>query len=240
MPVQSDFTSRFIIDWVYRKLGFPTIAVEVEEPAVLDAIDDTLELFQKYRPKVYEDPRVLTKGRYKLDPPDNTVGLLDVDFMRNDVGTDYQSLEGSLLYDPFYFLSAGGLTGVDVQTYDMTRHWIEIMAREFGAEEGFYELEDYSVLIQIPGNFKVTLFWAMPYDSLADVPRAYQQLFLNLVLAKVRQILGFIRSKYASVPGAGGSVQMDGEYLRERGYQDEEKYTQELMRISPHYVPSMG
>jgi len=81
----------------------------------------------------------------------------------------------------------------------------------------------------------------MPWTGLENLHRPYQQLFLNLTLAKSRQILGHIRGKFAQgVPGAGTMVQLDGEYQREKGAADEEKYTDELIRTSPYFLPSLG
>jgi hypothetical protein len=240
MVAPSGFHEQFIIDWVRKKLGDPTVQVELDETQIKQCIDDVMELFQKYKPKEQYVSQPYARGHFLIDPPEDAIGVLDVEFSRKDYSS-YEDIEGALLYDPFYFLSAGGLSGVDVQTYDLIRHWTEIISREFGSEEGSILLDDGRLFIQLPGQFLVSIKWAMPLDSLNDIHRPYQQLFLNLVLAKSRQILGHIRGKYAQgVPGAGGMVQMDGEYQREKGAADEEKFTDELMRISPHFLPTMG
>jgi len=240
MVAPTGFHEQYIIDWVRKKLGDPTINVELDETQIKQNIDDVLELFQKYKPKETYVSQEYPRGYHFIDPPDNAVGVLDVEFSRSDYSS-YESIEGALLYDPFYFLSAGGLSGIDVQTYDLVRHWTEVIAREFGSEEGCIFLDDGRLFIQVPGTMKVSIKWALPLDGLSSVHRPYQQLFLNLVLAKSRQILGHIRGKYAQgVPGAGGMVQLDGEYQRTKGAEDEEKYTQELIRTSPHFLPSLG
>jgi len=96
-------------------------------------------------------------------------------------------------------------------------------------------------MMQVPGTFDVTVKWAMPWDDLGDLHRPYQQIFLNLTLAKSRQVLGNIRGKFAQgVPGAGGMVQLDADYQRTKGEQDELKYTEELIRISPHFIPGLA
>lgn len=240
MTTPAGFTEKYIIDWVRKKLGDPTINVELDETQIKQSIDDVIELFQKYRPKEYYQGLTFDRGYHLVTPPANALGVLDVEFIRMDYAS-YESVEGALLYDPFYFLSAGGLSGMDVQTYDLVRHWIEVISREFGAEEGYELLDDSRVFIQVPGTFRVSIKWALPWESLENLHRPYQQLFLNLVLAKSRQILGHIRGKFSQgVPGAGGQVQLDGEYQRQKGENDEKQYTDELMRISPHFIPSMG
>lgn len=241
MVAPADFTDAYIIDWVRKKLGDPTVCVELDETQIKQIIDDVIELFQEYRPKEYLVGNIYARGYHRIEPPEGAMGVLDVEYVRRTY-TDYEQIEGALLYDPFYFLSSGGITGVDIQTYDMVRHWIEIISREFGAEEGHILLDDGSLFIQVPGDFHVTIKWAMPWDNKCqNLHRPYQQIFLQLVLAKSRIVLGQIRSKFEQgVPGAGGMVQMDGVYQRDKGERDEEKWMDELKRISPHFIPSLG
>jgi hypothetical protein len=234
------FNDTYIIDWVRKKLGDPTVQVELDETQIMHCIDDTTELFQKYKPKELYTTQQLATGKYLVDPPDNAIGILDVEFVRQDYQS-FEAIEGALLYDPFYFLSAGGISGIDVTMYANVRQWVEIISRLFGAEEGYILLDDGRLFVQVPGTFNVTYKWAMPWESLVDLHRPYQQLYLNLVLAKSRQILGHIRGKFnQGVPGAGGMVQLDGDYQREKGATDEEKYLDELTKISPHFIPSMA
>jgi len=239
MPITSSFNEQYIIDWIRKRFGDPTVAVELDETQIKTCIEETQELFEKYRPKENYIAELYAKGFHLIDPPENAHGLLDAEYVREDYSS-YEDVEGALMYDPFYFLSAGGISGIDIQTYDQIRHWIELISREFGSEEGHILLDDGRVFIQLPGMMRVTLKWAMPYAGLEDVHRPYQMLFTNLVLAKCRIILGSIRGKFASVPGAGGAVQMDGDYQRDKGERDEIKWTDELMRISPHFIPTMG
>jgi hypothetical protein len=235
------FNETYIIDWVRKKFGDPTVQVELDETQIVQCIDDTIELFQKYRPKEQYTNQQLAKGYYLVDVPSfDAIGVLDVEFVRKEY-MSFESIEGALLYDPFYFLSAGGISGIDITTYANVRQWVEIISRLFGAEEGYILLDDGSLFVQVPGTFDVTFKWAMPWDDLTGLHRPYQQIFLNLVLAKSRQILGHIRGKFnQGVPGAGGMIQLDGDYQREKGAADEEKYLDELMRISPHFIPSLG
>lgn len=240
MVAVCDFTEQYIIDWTKKKLGDPVLCVELEEVQMTHIIDDVLELFQKYKPKELYVGREYQRGYHYITSPDEAIGVLDVEFVRSDYQS-YESIEGALLYDPFYFLSAGGISGIDVQTYDLVRHWTEIISREFGSEEGYILLDDGNLFIQVPGVFNVTVKWAMPWDGLCDLHRPYQQLFLKLVLAKAMTVLGNIRGKFQQgVPGAGGMVSLDGDWLRQTGMAEEEKHIEELKRISPHFIPHLG
>lgn len=240
MPTNDEFTEQYIRSWVLRALGAPTINVELEEIQIDQKIQDTLEIFQKYRPKETYIGNNYPRGFHYLTAPTDAIGVLDVEFVRSDYSS-YESVEGALLYDPFYFLSAGGITGMDVTTYDLVRHWIEVISREFGAEEGYILFDNADLFIQVPGTYRVGVKWAMPWNGLEDCHRPYQQLFLTLTLAKCKQILGNIRGKFAQgVPGAGGMVQLDGDYLKQTGRDEETQALDELKRISPHFIPSVG
>lgn len=234
------FNEGYVMDWINKKLGAPAVCVELEETQLKYIIDDVIELFQEYRPKEFYVGQQYQRGYHYITAPEDAIGILDVEFVRNDYQS-YESIEGALLYDPFYFLSAGGISGIDVQTYDLVRHWTEIIAREFGSEEGYIPLDDGNLYMQVPGTFDVTFKWAMPWTGLCDMHRPYQQIFLKLALAKAMVVLGNIRGKFSQgVPGAGGMVQLDGDWMRQQGLVDEEKYTEELKRISPHFLPSLG
>lgn len=238
MTTPAGFTEKYIIDWVKKKLGDPTINVELDETQIKQSIEDTIELFQKYRPKEYYQSTVLSEGYHLIAAPDGSMGVLDVEFVQSSAD---QGVTAEDVFNPFYFISYGGIGGVDIQTHQLMKHWIEVMQRAFGSEEGYELLDDGRVFITVPGEYKVSIMWAMPWSGLADLHRPYQPLFLNLVLAKCRQILGQIRGKYPQgVPGAGGQVQLDGEYQKTKGQEDETKYTDELMRISPHFIPTLG
>jgi hypothetical protein len=234
------FNEAYIIDWIHKKLGGPAVCVELEETQLKHIIDDVMELFQEYRPKELYIGGQYQRGYHYITAPDEAIGVLDVEFVRQDYQS-YESIEGALLYDPFYFLSAGGISGIDVQTYDLVRHWVEIISREFGSEEGYILLDDGNLFLQVPGTFSVTIKWAMPWVGLCDLHRPYQQIFLKLALAKAMVVLGNIRGKFSQgVPGAGGMVSLDADYLRQTGEAEEKAYIDELKRISPHFIPSLG
>lgn len=238
MPAK--FTDEDIIERVKSRFGYPVVNVELDETQITDAIEDSLEIFQKYRPKVSSNSSsFLNKGVHRLDPPEGHLGLLDVEFIRYD-RLDNMSVEANLLHDPFYFISSGAIGGMDVTLYDLTRHWIEIVGREFSAEFDYEYKPDLGLYLFLPADAKVKIEWAMPYGSAEEVPTNYQHLFLKLVTGKSRQILGHIRSKYSGVPGAGGIVQMDGQEQLIQGRQEEEEAITEMIRISPHYVGFFG
>lgn len=238
MPSPSDFTEEYLEEYVRTKLGYPVIQVELDDAHIEMAIRDSIELFQKYRPLQYIQGQLMAKGTYLISPPEDSMGVLDIDYsVQNQL--DSMSVEAALLYDPFYFISSGAIGGVDIQLYDMTRRWMELVGRVFSAEFD-WESTDDGLFMYIPQTAKVKIVWAMPYDGLSDIRREYQTLFQDLVVAKSRQILGDIRNKYGGIPGAGTVVQLDGATQKQQGMQEEQTITDELKRISPHYIPSYG
>jgi hypothetical protein len=42
-------------------------------------------------------------------------------------------------------------------------------------------------------------------------------------------MLGHIRGKYESTPGPGGGMRLDGQYMREKGWELKEKWQEELL-----------
>jgi len=237
MVLPAAFTEAYILDYIKTRLGESVVDVELSEPQIRLCIEDTVELFERHRPRQYIQASYLNDGIHEITPPEDNMGVLDVDYTMRS--TTDMSVEAALLYDPFYFISSGAIGGLDIQLYDMTRHWMEIAGRVLSGEFE-WEMTDEGLFILTPFNVKCRITWAMTYEDLTQLRKEYHPLFLNLVLAKSRQILGSIRSKYAGVPAAGGMMQLDGEWLREKGAADEEKYVDELMRTSLSYIPSYG
>ena len=48
-------------------------------------------------------------------------------------------------------------------------------------------------------------------------------------LAHAMIILGHIRGKYTNIPGPQGGQQLDGEYMKTKGWELKEKWQQELI-----------
>jgi len=48
-------------------------------------------------------------------------------------------------------------------------------------------------------------------------------------LAHTMIMLGHIRGKYQAPPGPGGGMQLDGEYMRDKGWELKEKWQEELI-----------
>jgi len=236
VPTPSEFTASYIVDWTKRRLGHPTVHVELEDHVYETAVEDTLELFHRYRPKQQIAGSLMDEGVHVVTEPDDNIGLLDIDYTNPE---ELQGFGSGFGVWPIVYGTAWTLGGMETQLLDAYRHWQEMTGRTLGRTFD-WEMTDEGLFVYCPSELRVRITWAMPYDSVSELRREYQQLFLRLVLAKCQQVLGAIRSKYAGVPAAGGMVQMDGEWLRERGAADEEKYTDELMRISPHFIPSMG
>ncbi len=238
MPTPAGFTETYLVDYVKTRLGAPRINVELDEPQIEQAISDTIEDFQRYRPIIFIQGSTLSRGTHRVTPPDDTLGLTDIEYIyTQEAGLN--SPESALLYDPFYLIAPGNIGSLDVELFALTRQWLETVGMVFG-QEFDYAITDQGLFVILPRDGKVSCRWAMPYENgLGDVRREYQTLFQNLTVARSRVILGQIRSKFAGVPGAGGQVQLDGEWQRDKGLEDEARYMDELMRTAPHFIPSL-
>lgn len=238
MPTREQFTEDYLLEYVKRQLGYPTVNVELTTMQVKDCIEEVVELFNRYLPLTETQGQTLNKGKYVVSQPDSNLGVLDVEFLRRDRLDEY-SVESALIYDPFYFISSGSLGGMDPAFYTASRMWLESVGRVFGAEFD-YESNDEGVFLYLPAEANVKIVWAMPYTSLEDIKPEYHSLFKKLTLAKSKQILGEIRRKYAGVPAASGVVQMNGAELVNEGKAEEDRFTDDLIRVSTHYIPSFG
>jgi hypothetical protein len=72
---------------------------------------------------------------------------------------------------------------------------------------------------------KVIIHYMQKQKDWAEVTQAIQE----GALTYIKEILGRIRSKYQSVPGAGGSVAMDGQQLLQEAREDRQKWFEDLI-----------
>jgi hypothetical protein len=141
---------------------------------------------------------------------------------RRGVGTNSGS--GSN-FDPFdvafnnmYLLNAGQIGGI--ATFDFFSHYKELAGRVFGSEFDFIWNHNTKVLkilrnIRTDEDVAIEVYNYVPEITLlGDV---YASPWIgDHALANAKMILGEARSKYSSgLPGAGGSVQLNGDSLKQ-------------------------
>ena len=84
MPLPTAFNEKYLIDWVKSQLGSPAVRVEIDEPQIQMCVQDTLEVFQRYRPVEKVEGSILPEGVSLVAGPENNLGLLDLENIETD------------------------------------------------------------------------------------------------------------------------------------------------------------
>ena len=234
-------TSSDVQDYISSSLGAPTITVELDQNQYNTVIEATLSSFSTYLPREvvlgYHCPQGVTAMPYG---DSSASGVLWVDFTDDDTTFEGIDIDAAMLSNPWAFISTG-MPSVEIFDYELQRHWLELLGRTF-ANEPWYHIDDIGekLLVWCPYAKKVSVTWKVDYTGVEQIKSSHQMLFKNIALAKARQIVGLIRSKYSGVPGAGSIIQLDGRDMFITGKQDEERLMLELQNKGGYYIPQLA
>jgi hypothetical protein len=232
-------SSEAVKDYVSSSLGEPIVKVELDAQHYQLAQDRTLRDFSRFRPKEGFTSYIMPRGVTEVLYPAGASGPLWIEGIVDEQAIDGISIESAMLSNPWAFISTG-TPAVQVFDYELQKQWLEQVGRTFGNTFDYHIfIDEAKVYVYCPYEYKVTITWGYSYTNVSEIPDAYMQLFLDLSLAKARQILGHIRNKFSGVPGAGTTITLDGPYQLQKGEADEKEYIEELRKLSSHYTPQM-
>lgn len=207
-----------------RRLGHPTIRVELNDEQLQECIDDAKRWLAVDFGIVAFRTLQTIPGVSEYVLPDDTLEVRNLFSPASHIPP--------LIYDrefPFYFPFPSRAEGGVVFSYPATLYsgivqqlqWIEQLRRTFGTEITFdYQPEVFLLRIfpssQSNGGTFVVEYLARTVITLNLMGEA-EQLLRRYILAQAKLILGRIRGKYDTLPTAGGDRGMDGKDLLEEG-----------------------
>lgn len=212
-----------IINNIKRQMGYPVVCIELKEENFNMALDSAVAQARRRLDNAYRSKFVmyqLKKGqqRYYLNDPANGTDKI-VDIMK----ISRASAMGGGLFEQFGVYAqgfmqqfiAGGV--VDLTSIHALAEYSEIFERIF-ANDIQYTFDEASRELLVLQSF--------PYDLVVILEVASERTDQELLRdrhisdwiedwakAEAMQTLGWIRTKYASLPGAGGGTQLNGQEL---------------------------
>lgn len=229
-------------EYILNMLGAPVVKLELDEQNIDFCIDQAMKVFEDYAGKEYFSYYVFNttpgKSIYEMPPE---VGLIRNVYYK-EMGTfafQASDLDGSIPVEYFYpggsYASIqGGLIDPVQPMWGRLGEWVlykqyEQMYSRASSNLGGWEfigglgtIKLYPVPYRVQ---KVIVHYMQRHKDWAEVTQAMQE--GSLTYAK--EILGRIRSKYQSVPGAGGSIAMDGSTLIQEAREDRQKWFEDLI-----------
>lgn len=230
-----------IKDYVLLMLGAPVVKVELDAQQLDLAVNQSLKIFEDFAGREFFDYYTFNttpgKSVYKL--PDD-VGIVRNVFYREQ-GANFafnsQDLGGVLPLEYFYPGSAGGSTGMinpvqpmwgNMGEWVLFKQYENMYARTSSQLGGWEWVSDlgHIKLYPVPcGCNTAMVHYLQKCKDWKEVSQAMQE----GALAHAMIMLGHIRGKYASPPGPGGGMQLDGEYMKTKGWELKDKWQEELI-----------
>lgn len=230
-----------IKDYVLLMLGAPVVKVELDDQNLDLAVNQALKVFEDYAGREYYDyytfPTSPGKSVYKM--PDD-VGLVRNVFYKEQGSYSFQAndLGGALPVEYFYpgggSSMQGGIMSPVQPIWGRMGEWVlykqyEQMYSRVSSNLGGWEwVSDmgWIKLYPVPcGHQTVIVHYLQKCKDWKEVTQAMQE----GALAHAMIMLGHIRGKYAQPPGPGGGMQLDGDYMRQKGWELKEKWQEELI-----------
>lgn len=231
-----------IRDYVLLMLGAPVVKIELDQQNLDLAVDQSLKIFEEYAGREHFDYYTFrsTPGQSVYKLPDD-VGVVRNVFYKEQGTFAFQAsdLDGAIPLEYFYPGGAyssiqGGLIDPIQPIWGRMGEWVlykqyEQMFSRVSSNIGGWEwVSDLGHIKLYPTPYKsqlVIVHYLQKCKDWKEVTQAMQE----GALAHSMIMLGHIRGKYASPPGPGGGMQLDGEYLKTKGWELKQQWQEELI-----------
>lgn len=235
VPLESSLrlSERDVIERTRRYFGHPVVAVELTEDMLADCLEETkqwwVDNWGALRFRLFD----LVPGIREIKMTDDVKEVQEVHFEAVRIPP--------LVFDrdfpffaPFPLRAEGGIvfsypTGLYSGIVQQLQ-WIEQLKRVFSAEPE-WEFDPLTKVLRIFPAFEVGEK-RMLVEYLSDAMQVEELVgealitFIRYMRAEAGERLGQVRSKYDSVPVAGGTVSLNGSSLLEWAREEKEKLTE--------------
>lgn len=231
-----------IKDFVLSTLGAPNVKIELNSQNLDVSIDYILKIIEDYAPRDYFDyytfATVPGKSVYKM--PDD-IGVVRNVFYKQQANFSFQAndLDGAIPVEYFYPGGAyasiqGGLIDPIQPIWGRAGEWMlykqyEQMFSSMSSNIGGWEwVSDmgYIKLYPTPCNCtRVIVHYLQKCKDWREMTHAMAE----GVLWHSMITLGHIRGKYTNIPGPSGGMQLDGDYMKQKGWELRDKWLQDLL-----------
>ena len=223
-----------LIEDIRNILGDGMVDVELDPKHYEQGIDLAVDKYRQKSSNSTEESYIFLKilkdtGEYTL--PKEVIEVREI-FRRSVAGSnnsvDLDPFE--LAYTNLYFLQGGRIGGL--MTWDAFAQYQEVVRRLFGGYLNFKYVTEKNKLIlmrrpRAEENVLLQVYMEKPAETL--ITQRYSRPWIrDYALAQCKMMLGEARSKYSSLPGAQGSVQLNGDALKAEANAAVEKLEREI------------
>jgi hypothetical protein len=219
--------------WILRHMGAPLIKVEITDGQLEDVIEDARRWFSAKKGVKRQLLLAVNSGKSQYELPEEVDTVLDV-------AHPSSVLDFSLLLSPFTFLDeqqipyqiyaaprSGGLYSTLAQAIQS----VGIAKRVMGAEQDWRQDGCTLSIFPVPKNEGAMLLdYKSNVFTLEQLKERDHDLIKRFSLAHAMRIVGLIRDKFASYPGAQGGVQFNAATLLNRADQELDRLEEEIFQ----------
>lgn len=222
-----------LVLWIKRKLGYPSIDVEIDDAAIYDNIADALQYYNRHAAdSKYRNALTVTlsAGVDEYTLPDDTINVINIDAQQT-LGTGPIKLftvENTMWNEGMMnFKMGSGLV-----SWTLAQQYIETM-RDIMTPDYFVEFNKFTKTMRItPIPTRDDLVAMVEVYTLWDqnVKSAiFNEIWLkHYALALTKITMGHIWGKFSSIPLPGGG-QLDGSALRDQGIEEKKQLEEDSL-----------
>ena len=219
---------------VKQSFGWPTINLEVEESHLNFAVDRAVSLFNRhaYGEGVTNDWVLLsaTCGASAYDVPTNVTSVIET-----QLGSDYLAGNTAELFTFENMMWNVGALNVwnwgnfGLVTYHLAQQNLDLIRQMIPSMYSFRYNRLENKMYVNPTPSASTTLWLKTYSTVAASATYDSNWIYDWSRAETMEILGRIRSKYSTLPGPGGNIQLDGSSLVQQAITDKDRLMKELI-----------
>ena len=217
--------------YILRKLGGCNVAVELSQEQIDDAINDSLDLFNKYLCKA--EPRVVSNrsGAVMIPLAQGDRGVINVKIMMPDDTRVYAQMN---IFEIMYRMVFPRMPLGDWYTLKV---YYEMYQKIRGTDPDWYMDESTNTLYvdcwSGPYDIMYVVAMDLTVETVGTLKAAYSRDFRKLAVAEAKLTLSRIRGKFGdSIPVPGGTMSTDAMRLEAEGDKDKQEVEMMLDKIA--------
>lgn len=221
-------------------MGAPMVKVEITKEQLCDALDMAIRWFAAKKGVMRFLKLPINSGQTVYCLPDEVDTVIDVVF-------SVPPFDLSLIFSPFileddvvpYDVFAAPQSAGLYSSFVQNLQYVEQAKRILGAEPDWRQEDRNLHLFPIPKDASMALVeYKTNCFTLENLSERDHDLVKRYALAWTKRIVGRIRSKYESYPGAQGTINLDGAELKEEAREELEALEEEIFSsgMPAHFI----
>ena len=214
------FSQAIVRDYVKLELGSPPLELEMGDSQIDQAADNALRMFNQYMCETQLRVANEQTGSVVIQLEDDIRGVVAVKFLHPE------STRSMTTMNVFEIINRMVYPSFSVSDWYLFKSFYEMFQQIRGAEPD-WKWDPFSKKLYVdawsgPFDIYYAVSTNLTLEALGFAKDQYRQRFLDLAVARAKQIQARIQGKFTqSIPGPVGPVTTDAESLRREGKEKE-------------------